>query len=831
MAIDADLTLSNIVVLVLLLNTQNIDSTSFTSNVTGNITLLLGGLFSIHESDGSSCGEIRHAPFRNVEAMVYAVDRINADPDLLPNISLGFDIRDTCGLSNKALEETVSLMDINSGAISEIGISGVIGPAQSDTSILVASLLRVFQIPQISHASTAKILSDKERFDYFFRTIPSDGLQAKAMADIIAYFNWTYVIAINSDDTYGRGGINSLKEELSHLNVCVVTRPDVTSLPLNADDSSYANVIRFIDQKWKENASVIVLFGQRSTAEGVLRAFRDSNLPNKNRTWIASDAWTTRVPVDLRDTVSGMLGVVPDIHSISSFDDYFSSLHPSNYTTNPWFTEYWNSMFNRSEEESAAIKGNGVGYVIDAVYAFAHAIHDMINISCMDDNLCQDILTRRFSKKALNGTILRKNLFNVSFISPSSNQVSFDSAGDQQSFYEVRNLGLNGQLKIVGTWNLIQSLQFTEEIYWSGGGGIPHSMCSIPCGPGHQPVLVPGESDCCWTCDPCQGDNTVSSGEECIECVTGSSPNEERDTCMPNPLTFLTWSNPWGIFIIIGASVGILATSFVTFVFIIFNRHRVIKASSRELSAILLTGIMLCYILPFFYIATPSPGVCAIRRFGIGFCFSLCFSPLLMKTNRIYRVFHKAPRTARFASSFHQVLFSCGLILIQVLMAVLWLALERPSVEHVYGKTVTELICGERPYIGLSIFLGYNLLLLVLSTYYAFRARNIPATFNETKFISITLYTVCIIWLGFIPTYFGTIKLGTVYQTASLMIAVLLTSTTTLGCLFFPKVLLVFIQRIKDKPKEEAKSHSTDMELPSNANMGSSVKYSLARKN
>ena len=792
-------------------------TTSFTSNITGNITLLLGGLFSIHESDGSSCGEIRHAPFRNVEAMVYAVDRINADPDLLPNISLGFDIRDTCGLSNKALEETVSLMDIkNSGAISEIGISGVIGPARSDTSVHVASLLRVFQIPQISHASTAKILSDKERFDYFFRTIPSDGFQAKAMADIIAYFNWTYVIAINSDDTYGRGGINSLKEELSHLNVCVVTRPDVTSLPLNADDSSYANVIRFIDQKWKENASVIVLFGQRSTAEGVLRAFRDSNLPNKNRTWIASDAWTTRVPVDLRDTVRGMLGVVPDIHSISSFDDYFSSLHPSNYTTNPWFTEYWNSMFNRSEEESAAIKGNGVGYVIDAVYAFAHAIHDMINISCMDDNkfdLCQDILTYRFSKKALDGAKLRRNLFNISFMSPSSNQVSFDSAGNQQGSYEIINLGANSQLQIVGTWN--HSLQLTaDNIYWSGGGEVPLSMCSILCGPGHQPVLVPGESDCCWTCVPCQGDNTVSSGEECIECATGSSPNEERDTCMPNPLTFLTWSNPWGIFIIIGASVGILATSFVIFVFIIFNKHKVILASCRELSAILLTGIMLCYILPFFYIATPSPGVCAIRRFGIGFCFSLCFSPLLMKTNRIYRVFHKAPRTARFASSFHQVLFSCGLILIQVLMAVLWLALERPSVEHVYGRTVTELICGERPYIGLSIFLGYNLLLLVLSTYYAFRARNIPATFNETKFISITLYTVCIIWLGFIPTYFGTVKLGTVYQTTSLMIAVLLTSTTTLGCLFFPKALLVFIHIVKDRKKDAKCSNNVDTELP-----------------
>ena len=34
--------------------------------------------------------------------------------------------------------------------------------------------------------------------------------------------------------------------------------------------------------------------------------------------------------------------------------------------------------------------------------------------------------------------------------------------------------------------------------------------------------------------------------------------------------------------------------------------------------------------------------------------------------------------------------------------------------------------------------------------------RKIPENFNESKFIGFTMYTTCIIWLAFVPLYFGT---------------------------------------------------------------------------
>lgn len=801
-----------------------------------NASILLGGLFSVHSSsDGNTCGSIDPGPFINVEAMAFAISHINQRDDILPNITLGFDIRDTCGLSNIALEEVVGLMQLHQNrANSSSSISGVVGAERSDVSISVASLLRIFQVPQISHSSTATVLSDKERFDYFFRTIPPDNLQARAIADLIVHFNWTYVLAVNTDDTYGRGGISSLIQELEQqngTNVCVITEPGITTLPINAETSNYVAVVDFINREWINNVSVAVLFAQNSIAIGLLETMKDMSVKYpklKNLTWIASDAWSTRIPEDIQGFVQGMLGIVPRIQHIRAFEDHIESLNPMDNRDNPWLVEYWENNFNCSLNPNnmsydacdaslslnpeEVIKGNGVTYVVDAIYSFAKALHDMISSYCTDGNLCPEITQKRFSSMAINGTVLRSHLYNVSIRSPSSNTVMFDMEGnDQNGFYEIVNLGTNGTF-FVGEWNNMNRLNLTHEVQWNTGSGEqPISICSAPCGSGQEPVLVPERSECCWTCEACIGDRTISTGAQCIECENGFSPNSELNECIPNPITFLQWSDPWAIVIIICASVGICTTGFVIAVFVIFHKHRIIKATSRELSAILFTGIALCYILPFFFIAEPSPAICAIRRFGFGFCFSLCFSPLLMKTNRIYRVFKQAPRTPRYANTYHQVIFSCLLILIQVLIVIIWLVIDHPSTKLSIGRTTTEKLCGESPYVRLPISLLYNLLLLSLSTYFAFLARKIPANFNEAKFIGVTLYGICIIWLGFVPTYIGTVQLGAVYQTSSLIVAILLSATTILTCLFIPKILLLFIQIPKEKKKQCNRTGSVDI--------------------
>ena len=52
------------------------------------------------------CGTIKgEKGIQRAEAMLYAIDQINADPTLLPGISLGCHILDTCLRDTYALEQ------------------------------------------------------------------------------------------------------------------------------------------------------------------------------------------------------------------------------------------------------------------------------------------------------------------------------------------------------------------------------------------------------------------------------------------------------------------------------------------------------------------------------------------------------------------------------------------------------------------------------------------------------------------------------------------------------------------------------------------------------
>ncbi|OCT96228.1 hypothetical protein XELAEV_18013903mg [Xenopus laevis] len=186
--------------------------------------IIIGALFSVHHQPTvdkvheRKCGEIREQyGIQRVEAMLHALDRINADPALLPNISLGCEIRDSCWHSAVALEQSIEFIrdslvssEEEEGLVrcvdgssapsrSKKPIVGVIGPGSSSVAIQVQNLLQLFNIPQIAYSATSMDLSDKTLYKYFMRVVPSDAQQARAMVDIVKRYNWTYVSAVHTE--------------------------------------------------------------------------------------------------------------------------------------------------------------------------------------------------------------------------------------------------------------------------------------------------------------------------------------------------------------------------------------------------------------------------------------------------------------------------------------------------------------------------------------------------------------------------------------------------------------------------------------------------------
>uniref|UniRef100_A0A8C6TZB4 Glutamate receptor, metabotropic 5b n=1 Tax=Neogobius melanostomus TaxID=47308 RepID=A0A8C6TZB4_9GOBI len=189
--------------------------------------IIIGALFSVHHQPPADkvherkCGAVREQyGIQRVEAMMHTLDRINADQQILPNITLGCEIRDSCWHSAVALEQSIEFIRDSLVSSDEAEdtmkcsdpsatpmrgkkpIVGLIGPGSSSVAIQVQNLLQLFNIPQIAYSATSTDLSDKSLFKYFMRVVPSDMQQARAMVDIVKRYNWSYVSAIHTEGRF-----------------------------------------------------------------------------------------------------------------------------------------------------------------------------------------------------------------------------------------------------------------------------------------------------------------------------------------------------------------------------------------------------------------------------------------------------------------------------------------------------------------------------------------------------------------------------------------------------------------------------------------------------
>uniref|UniRef100_A0A8D2NQ74 Metabotropic glutamate receptor 3 n=1 Tax=Zosterops lateralis melanops TaxID=1220523 RepID=A0A8D2NQ74_ZOSLA len=781
--------------------------------------LVIGGLFPVHEKGVGSedCGKINeHRGIQRLEAMLFALDEINKDGSILPGVKLGAHILDTCSKDTYALEQSLDFVRASltrvdgsehicpdgSYAVHDdvpTAITGVIGGSYSDVSIQVANLLRLFQIPQISYASTSAKLSDKSRYDYFARTVPPDFYQAKAMAEILRFFNWTYVSTVASEGDYGETGIEAFEQEARMRNICIATSEKVGR---SMNKKTYDGVVRALLQK--PNAKVVVLFTRSEDARELLAAAQRANV---SFMWVASDGWGAleSVVAGSEAVAEGAITIELAAYPIKEFASYFRNLHPYNNSRNPWFREFWEQRFRCSFHTQDCSRyslktgkfepESKITFVVNAVYAMAHSLHNMHRTLCPNSTKLCDAM------KPVNGKRFYKDfILNVNFDGESKREmgvVRFDRYGDGIGRYNIFNYHyVDGRYRYqkVGYWAEGLTLD-TSLIPWAETS-IPMSQCSDPCKKNEIKSMQPGDI-CCWICIPCQPYEYLLDEFTCMDCGLGYWPNETLNGCYELPQEYIRWKDVWAIGPVTISCLGFISTLFVIGVFVKNNDTPIVKASGRELCYILLTGVLMCYSMTFIFIAKPSTGVCTLRRLGLGTSFAVCYSALLTKTNRIARIFSgvkEGVQRPRFISPMSQVIICMALISCQLIIVIVWLLVETPGTgkeTEPDKRYIVTLKCNNRDS-NMLISLTYNVLLIVLCTVYAFKTRKCPENFNEAKFIGFTMYTTCIIWLAFLP----------IFYTTTMCISVSLSGTVVLGCLFTPKLHIILFQ-----PQKNVASH------------------------
>uniref|UniRef100_A0A8C1WXN7 Glutamate receptor, metabotropic 6a n=1 Tax=Cyprinus carpio TaxID=7962 RepID=A0A8C1WXN7_CYPCA len=804
--------------------------------ILGDITL--GGLFPVHSRGpaGVPCGEIKKEKgIHRMEAMLYALDQINSDPELLPNITLGARILDTCSRDTYALEQSLTFVQaLIQKDTSDIRCSngeqpiirkpervvGVIGASGSSVSIMVANVLRLFEIPQISYASTAPELSDNNRYDFFSRVVPPDSYQAQAMVDIVKALGWNYVSTLASEGNYGESGVDAFVQISREAGGLCIAQS--IKIPREPKPGEFDKIIKRLMET--PNARGVIIFAHEDDIKQVLEAARKSNLTGHFK-FVGSDSWGAKSSpiLDQEEVAEGAVTILPKRASIDGFDQYFTTRSLENNRRNIWFAEFWEDDFRckltrpgikidpekkkctgkeRIGRDSHYEQEGKVQFVIDAVYAMAHALHNM------HQDLCPGATGVCDKMDPVEGRLLLSYIHSVNFNGSAGTAVLFNENGDAPGRYDIFQYQMtnttNPGYRVIGQWTNNLRLN-VEEMQWTGGSRqMPDSVCSFPCRSGERKKMVKGVP-CCWHCELCDGYQFQADEFNCEMCPFDMRPTPNRTACRPTPIIKLEWHSPWAMIPLFLAILGILATLFVIITFIRFNDTPIVRAAGRELSYVLLTGIFLIYLITFLMIAEPGTVVCAFRRLLLGLGMCITYSAMLTKTNRIYRIFEQGKKSVtppKFISPTSQLMITFILISVQVVGVFIWFGVMPPHTIVDYEEQrppnpdlAQGILKCDMSDLSLICCLSYSIVLMVTCTVYAVKSRGVPETFNEAKPIGFTMYTTCIVWLAFVPIFFGTAQSTEkmFIQTTTLTVSMSLSASVSLGMLYIPKVYVIIL--------------------------------------
>ncbi|XP_064158785.1 extracellular calcium-sensing receptor-like [Anguilla rostrata] len=798
----------------------------------------IGGVFSLHGQTRETsmqftgtpqpvdCVRVNFREYRLAQTMIFTIEEINNRTDLLPGVSLGYKIYDPCASSPMSIRSAMALMNgyektlTSTSCSTPAAVQAIIGESGSTTTIAIAATVGLFHIPVISHFATCACLSNRKEFPTFFRTIPSDYYQSRALAQLVKHFGWTWIGAVRSDNEYGNNGMATFIKAAQEEGICIEYSKKIHL-------AETEKLLKVVDVVKRGTAKVIVAFVSQLDMNSLLEQLILQNITGLQM--VGSEAWITArnlaTPTSFK-ILGGSIGFAVSKAKINGLKEFVLKLHPSQNPDNNDIVDFWETAFQCSltngvnlppctgSESLSKLENQYTDVselrisnnVYKAVYAFAHSLHDLL--ACAPHQGCTN------SVKTEPWQVLEA-LKKVNFTLGTGEQVSFDNNGDPVARYEVVNwqLGPDGAVKFRAVGNYDASLppgqQFVMSpvtMVWAGGQKQkPRSVCSESCPPGTRKAVQRGRPVCCYDCVPCaEGEISNTTDSDCIQCQEAYWSNFKRDQCVLKAVEFLSFHEIMGIVLVMFSLLGACVTVLVAVLFFIKKDTPIVKANNSELSFLLLFSLKLCFLCSLTFIGRPSEWSCMLRHTAFGITFVLCISCVLGKTIVVLMAFRATLPGSNVMKWFgppQQRLSVLAFAFIQVLICVLWLTISPPfpnkNMKHYKEKIILE--CDVGSAVGFWAVLGYIGLLSLLCFALAFLARKLPDNFNEAKFITFSMLIFCAVWITFLPAYVSSPGKFTV---AVEIFAILASSFGLLFCIFVPKCYIILF-----KPQQNTRKY------------------------
>ncbi|KAM5237993.1 vomeronasal type-2 receptor 116-like [Ctenodactylus gundi] len=741
----------------------------------------LTGVFDIEPSEDFSLPQLMPHNYQHVLALVFAIEEINRNPQLLPNVTLGYEFHNVMHGQDDIPNYTCRRESVSVAVLMGTSWENV---AQFGT------LLERYRFPQLAFGSFNPRLSDKGRFPSLYQLAPKDTALALGMVSLMLHFNWTWVGLVVTEGQKGVQFLSDMRTEMERNGVCIAFVKTFSSSIV-----SYISVTRGHDFLTKETppVNVVVIYYDTGSLNDVNHHVGQQLVTW--RVWVTNSQWHADMAGRnlILDSFHGTLMFSYHQEEISNYKTFIQTVNPSRYPEDNFLALYWFKNFDCSLSDSdCALKdcalnasltwlpvnrfdpaiSDGSYSIYNAVYAVAHALQEM---------LCQQV---QMQPGAEGEAVLPSPWQLHPFL---KNAQFYNPIGDEVNLNDSRKL--DAEYDIVNFWNFPEGLRIKMTR--------PRSVCSESCGPGFRKTLREGKAPCCFDCTRCP-ENEVADGtdtEQCVRCPDHQYANTQRSRCFDKSVTFLAYEDPLGKAL---AATALSLTVLTAGVLGLFVKHRdtpIVKANNRGLSYTLLVSLAFCFLCSLLFIGRPNTATCVLQQTTFGVVFTVAVSTVLAKTVTVVLAFKvtvpgRKVRQLLVSGAPNSIIPICSLI--QLTLCGIWMGTNPPFIDidahSEHGHII--IVCNKGSLTAFYCVLGYLGSLALGSFTVAFLARNLPDTFNEAKFLTFSMLVFCSVWVTFLPVYHSTRGKAMV---AMEVFSILASGAGLLGCIFVPKCCIILL--------------------------------------
>ncbi|XP_068103983.1 extracellular calcium-sensing receptor-like [Hyperolius riggenbachi] len=712
-------------------------------------------------------------------------------------------------------------------------LAAVIEGMSSSFSIQYANIFGMYKYPQISFVSQDPIQTDKLKFPYFYRALPSEKTLYTGVIALIEHFGWKWIGIIYPDADSNINAIKNIKKMLTNIGVCI----DFTLTVPSINDYSLERISQIKYIIGNSTANVILVYGSKNDVYFLELNVKITHIPKK--IWIHTADYSFRIINHVNDpVVNGSLRYIIHKRENPKFIQFVQEVNPSRFPPGRTFTTWWDELcenrcpFNPRRRNCTGVESGrqilyshcnlrftGMSYTVyNAVYTLAYALHELYQRTPLNERLLDK---KKLKFQDLKYWKLHKFITKVNFTNTMGDKIYF--IGDEiPALYDIYNAVILANYSIlaqkVGNFNYQAppTERFfidNESIIWERSFfETPHSMCSESCRPGNRKSSREGQPVCCYDCVSCpEGQfSNMTDAAVCLDCSEDQWSSEQKTACIEKIITFLSHEDPIGIVLTFTAILFANIAAVILGIFVKYQNTPIVKANNRDLSYLILLSLMLSCFCCMFFIEQPNQISCFLRQSVFGITFSISVSSLLSKTVIVVIAFNatkpgKNLRKWMGVKVPKYIVFICSSI--QVLICFIWLLTAPPST---YKNTQAEaakivLECDKAAAIAFYIILGYLCVLAAVCFVVAFMARKLPDTFNDAKLITFSMLVFITVWIFFIPTYLSAKGTSTV---AVEVFAILASSSGILASIFVPKCYIILLKPEQNMKKLVLKGNS-----------------------